>query len=145
MATVRNILAKKGDAVHSVEADHTVLDAAKLMNERRVGALVVVRGHKVIGIFTERDILNRIVAQQRDPAATKVEDVMTAPVECISPDAGRAECRHIMREKRIRHLPVVENERLVGIISIGDIVEDEGAAQQETIRHLYKYMDIEWK
>ena len=145
MATVQKILDKKGVTVHSVEATNTVLEAARLMNERRVGALVVVRGDKVIGIFTERDILNRIVAQQRDPATTRVEEVMTTPVECVSPDASRAECRHIMREKRIRHLPVVENDRLVGIISIGDIVEDEGAAQQETIRHLYQHMNIDWK
>ncbi len=145
MATVRKILERKGHTVHSVQAEDSVLDAARLMNERRIGALVVVRGHKVIGIFTERDVLNRIVAQQRDPASAKVQDVMTTPVECVSPEASRAECRHIMREKRIRHLPVVEDERLVGIISIGDIVEDEGAAQQETIRHLYKYMNIDWK
>ncbi len=145
MGTVARIIEKKGSSVYSIDAERSVLDAARLMNERRVGALVVVRGEKVVGIFTERDILNRVVAQQRDPADTKVADVMTSPVTCASPDATRAECRHVMRTKRIRHLPVVDNEKLVGIVSIGDLVEDDAAAQQQVIEHLYEYMNIEWK
>lgn len=145
MGTVQKIIDKKGGEVFSIGCDANVLDAAKTMNERRIGALVVVRDEKVVGIFTERDILNRVVAEQRDPATTVVEQVMTAPVACCSPETPRAECRAVMRNRRIRHLPVVENERLVGIVSIGDIVEDEGAAQQETIQHLYEYMSVDWK
>ena len=145
MGTVQKIIEKKGAEVFSIDCDAKVLDAAKLMNERRVGALVVVRDDKVVGIFSERDVLNRIVAQQRDPATTVVSDVMTSPVACCSPDTSRAECRAVMRSRRIRHLPVVDDERLVGIVSIGDIVQDEGDAQQETIRHLYEYMSVDWK
>lgn len=145
MGTVQKIIEKKGAEVFSIGVDAKVLDAAKVMNERHIGALVVVREGKVVGIFTERDVLNRIVAQQRDPATTVVSDVMTAPVACVSPDTSRAQCRSVMRSRRIRHLPVVDADRLVGIVSIGDILEDEGAAQEQTIRHLYEYMSVDWK
>ncbi len=144
MVTVRKILENKGREVVSVDHEAKVVDAARVMNERRIGALVVTRGEKVVGIFTERDILNRVVAQLRDPAATAVHEVMTSPVACCTPDTGRAECRSVMRSRRIRHLPVVKGEQLVGIISIGDILEDEGAEQQETIRYLYEYMNVDW-
>ena len=144
MHTVQQILETKGNAVFSITEDATAMDAAKVMNEHHIGALVVTRGEKVVGIFTERDILNRVVAQQRDPAGTVVRDVMTTPVACCAPGTSRAECRGVMRGRRIRHLPVVDDDRLVGIISIGDILQDEGAEQQETIRYLYEYMHGEW-
>lgn len=144
MHTVQAILGRKGKTVHSVTEEASVLDAAKIMNERRIGALVVTRGEKVVGIFTERDILNRVVAQQGDPAQLKVGDVMTTPVACCTPQTPRTECGNVMRSRRVRHLPVVDGEQLVGIVSIGDIVEDEGAEQQETIRYLHEYMHGEW-
>ncbi|MFQ5805206.1 MAG: CBS domain-containing protein [Phycisphaerae bacterium] len=145
MGTVQKILEHKGREVVSIDDEAKVVDAARLMNERHIGALVVVRGETVVGIFTERDILNRVVAQLRDPAATTVHEVMTSPVACCSPETERAECRSVMRNRRIRHLPVVRDERLVGIISIGDILEDEGADQQETIRYLYEYLNVDWE
>ena len=145
MVTVKDILENKGRQVVSIDHQASVLDAARLMNEHRIGALVVTRGEKVVGIFTERDILNRVVAQRRDPAQTAVHEVMTTPVACCAPQTPRNECRSVMRRRRIRHLPVVENEQLAGIISIGDILEDEGAEQQQTIRYLYEYMNVEWK
>ena len=144
MPTVRDILSRKGNSVHTVTADTTVLDAARTMNERHVGALVVTRGEKVVGIFTERDILNRVVAQQRDSAQTLVQDVMTSPIACCAPETTRAECRAVMKNRRIRHLPVVDDERLCGIVSIGDILEVEGAEQAETIQYLYEYMHGNW-
>jgi CBS domain-containing protein len=144
MHTVQQILESKGKAVFSIAEDATAMDAAKVMNDHHIGALVVTRGEKVVGIFTERDILNRVVAQQRAPAETVVRDVMTTPVACCSPGTSRAECRGVMRGRRIRHLPVVDDQRLVGIISVGDILQDEGAEQQETIRYLYEYMHGEW-
>ncbi|MCH8806754.1 MAG: CBS domain-containing protein [Planctomycetes bacterium] len=140
MHTVQHILDRKPGPVTCIDRESTVLDAAKLMNEKRIGALVVNRGETVIGIFTERDILNRVVAAQKVPAKTLVKDVMTTPVACCKPETTEAECRHVMREKRIRHLPVVANERLVGMISIGDITEDENAEQQETIEYLHEYL-----
>ncbi|HUU95194.1 MAG TPA: CBS domain-containing protein [Phycisphaerae bacterium] len=144
MHTVQQILETKGKAVFSIAEDATAMDAAKVMNDHHIGALVVTRGEKVVGIFTERDILNRVVAQQRAPAETVVRDVMTTPVACCAPGTSRAECRGVMRGRRIRHLPVVDDQRLVGIISVGDILQDEGAEQQETIRYLYEYMHGEW-
>jgi CBS domain-containing protein len=144
MSTVAKILELKGREVVSIDADATVLDAAHRMNERRIGAVVVTHDDKVIGIFSERDLLTRVVARQRDPATARVREVMTAPVACCDPRTTRDECRSVMRHRRVRHLPVVENDKLVGIVSIGDILVEEGAAQQETIRYLYEYMSINW-
>ena len=141
MYTVQHILDKKNNApVATIDADATALDAARLMNERHIGALVVTRRETVIGIFTERDLLNRVIAAQSSPAGTVVKDVMTTPVACCRRDTKEAECRSVMRKKRIRHLPVVEDDRLVGIISIGDIIEDENAEKDETIHYLYDYL-----
>ncbi len=140
MHSVQHILDKKSGPVACIDAEDTVLDAARLMNERRIGALVVTRGEKVIGIFTERDILNRVVATQRSAGKTVVKEVMTAPVACCRRKTTESECRAVMRSKRIRHLPVVEDERLVGIISIGDIIEDESAEKDETIHYLHEYL-----
>lgn len=145
MSTVAKILETKGREVVSIDSDATVLDAAHRMNERRIGAVVVTRDDKVIGIFTERDLLTRVVAQRRDPAATPVREVMSAPVACCDPRTTRDECRSVMRHRRVRHLPVVEHDQLVGIISIGDILQEDGAAQQETIRYLYEYMSVNWE
>jgi CBS domain-containing protein len=145
MSTVQEVLNRKGHDVVTVKASDNVLTAARLMNERRVGSLTVTEGDsKVIGIFTERDVLCRIVAAQRDPATTLVREVMTAPVACCSPETTQAECRAVMRHRRVRHLPVVKDDRLVGIVSIGDILEVAEEQQQETIRYLYEYMLGTW-
>ena len=144
MSTIQLILDRKGREVISIPADATVLDASRLMNESRIGALVVVDGDKVAGIFTERDILNRVVACQADPAQTVVRDVMTYPVAVCSPETTPDECRCVMREKRIRHLPVVVDDKLVGIVSVGDLLEYAAEQQQQTIRYLYEYMHGEW-
>ncbi len=145
MPSVDHILTKKGREVVRIDQDATVLEAARLMNERHIGALVVTRSDKVVGIFTERDVLNRIVAKQRNPAETRVQEVMTAPVACCASSTTRAECRAVMKNRRIRHLPVVDDGRLMGMVSIGDILEDEGAEQEETIRYLYEYMHGEYR
>ena len=140
MATVRDILAKKGTLVASIREDHTVLDAAREMNARRVGSLVVTDGENVVGIFTARDILTRIVEVQRAPEKTPVGKVMTTPVAVCHPDTTIEECRGVMTNKRIRHLPVVENGRLAGIITSGDIMAQELAAQQSTIEYMHDYL-----
>jgi CBS domain-containing protein len=145
MQTVQNILDKKGTHVVRIGSDANVRDAAHLMNENRIGGLVVTDGDKVVGIFTERDILCRVVAVQRDPAATLVREVMSSPVACCTPQTTKAECRSVMRHRRIRHLPVVDHDTLVGIISIGDILEDAVAEQGETIRYLHEYLYGAWE
>jgi CBS domain-containing protein len=140
MPNVQGILERKGNHVFSVTEDTTVLDAARTMNQQRVGAVVVTRGEMVVGIFTERDILCRIVAAQRDPAAVPVGEVMSSPVACCTPQTTREECRAVMRTKRLRHLPVVHDGRLQGMISIGDLYESAEATQQETIEFLHEYL-----
>jgi CBS domain-containing protein len=142
--TVQAILDRKGARVVSIRADASVLEAARVMNTHRIGALVVTEGGKVIGIFTERDILNRVVAAERDAAATLVRDVMTTPVAVCAPQTTRLECRTVMRHRRIRHLPVVDGDRLVGIVSIGDVLEVGEAEDQETIRYLHEYLFGPW-
>lgn len=140
MPTAQDVLSKKGTHVANIGEESTVKEAAKIMSERRIGALVVVRGEKVIGIFTERDVLNRVVAANLDPATTKIKDVMTAPVACCKPSTKLAECRGVMSEKRIRHMPVVENNKLVGMLSSGDLLANEHHEQQQTIEYLHAYL-----
>ncbi len=140
MPTVQNILSKKGTQVANIGEESTVKEAAKIMSDRRIGALVVVQGEKVVGIFTERDVLNRVVAANLAPATTKVKDVMTAPVACCKPSTKLAECRGVMSEKRIRHMPVVDDNRLVGMVSSGDLLASEHHEQQQTIEYLHAYL-----
>ncbi len=140
MPTAQTILDRKGTDVATIDQDATVLDAATLMNERRIGALVVGSGDKVVGIFTERDILNRIVAAGLSPAETRVGKVMTSPMACVGRDTKLAECKSIMTSKRIRHLPVVEEGKLFGMISAGDILAGECDDRQATIEYLQEYL-----
>lgn len=140
MGTVKDILAKKGRDVATVTRDQTVLAAAEEMNRRRIGSLVVVEEGTVVGIFTERDILTRVVAARRDPAATRVEEVMTTPVAVCRPDTRIEECRGVMTNQRIRHLPVIADGRLAGIVTSGDVLASEMAEQQQTITYLQEYI-----
>ncbi|MEE8170248.1 MAG: CBS domain-containing protein, partial [Phycisphaerae bacterium] len=140
MKTVSDVLQKKGCDVHSTSRTTTVMAAARTMNEQHIGALVVTDGEHVVGIFTERDVLNRIVAAGRDPNKTTVADVMTSSVACCTSATAVDECRRVMREKRIRHLPVVDDGRLRGMVSIGDLNEYEIVEQDETIRYLNEYL-----
>ncbi len=144
MATIQAVLSKKEGRVIRIAREATVLEAARSMNQHRIGALVVTEGDKVVGIFTERDILNRVVAVERDAAQVRVEEVMTAPVAVCTPQSSLQECRGVMREKRIRHLPVVDKEQLVGMISIGDLSAENEAEQASTISYLYEYLYGEW-
>lgn len=140
MLRVKDILAAKGREVFSVDKNATALEAAKLLRDKHVGALVVTDGPRVVGIFTERDVVNRLVAGGRDPATTAVHEVMSSPVVCCQLKTSKAECVEVMTARRIRHLPVVEDEQLVGIVSIGDIMAQEVADHQKTIRDLHEYL-----
>ena len=140
MPTAKSILDEKGTDVATVSSESSVLDASKLMNERRIGALVVITGDRVVGIFTERDMLTRIVAAGRTPDGTRVAEVMTSPMACCRRDTSIAECKGVMTSKRIRHLPVVEDGKLYGMISSGDVLAGEVAAQQATIEYLHEYL-----
>lgn len=141
MAQVRELLQRKGPKVWTIGKEATVLQAALLMNEHKIGALVIIDQGQIGGMFTERDVLHRIVAQQRDPARTTVADVMSAEVICCSPDTSVDEARGAMRDRRIRHLPVVgEDGELMGLISIGDLNAFQAAAQEQTIFLLSEYL-----
>src|SRR5579875_1195791 len=141
MATVRDILTKKGPQVWSIGGEATVLDAARFMTERKIGALLVLDGEHIVGMFSERDVLQRVLAEGRDPAQTTVGDVMTLEVACCTPETSLEEARGAMKNRRIRHLPVVDgDERLLGLISIGDLNAFQVADQEQTIFLLNDYL-----
>lgn len=141
MATIREILAKKGSQVFTIGKGATVLDAALVMNEHRVGALVVIDEGQVVGMFTERDVLRRVVGERRAAADTLVADVMTTEVLCCTPETSLEEIRGVMKNRRIRHLPVVDGgRRLQGLVSIGDLNAHEATSQEQTIYLLHEYL-----
>ena len=141
MPTVKDILDRKQQQqVVATSEGATVQEAAALMNQHRIGAVVVSAGEKVVGIFSERDILCRVVAERRDPAETHVKDVMTTPVACCHSTTDIAECRSVMTDKHIRHMPVVDDNRLMGVVSSGDILALEHHQQQQTIEYLHEYL-----
>lgn len=141
MVRVKEILERKDGQVVAVSADDTVLHAARLMHEHRIGSVVVmVPGQGLVGIFTERDILGRVVVDRKPPETTRLSDVMSRPVTCCTPDTTLAECRAIMTTKRLRHLPVVESGAVIGIVSIGDLLATEVELQQSTIEYLHEYL-----
>ena len=136
MATVQKILDHKGAAVVTCAPTATVLDSARLMNQHGIGGVVVVDAGKVLGIFTERDVLRRVVAAQQDPATTRLLDVMTTPVISCEPGTQVDECRAIVTARRVRHLPVVQDGKLVGVITSGDILAHQLREQQEALDYL---------
>jgi CBS domain-containing protein len=140
MPTVRDVLARKGAAVHSIEPDATVLEATRKMNQHQLGALLVMTGERVAGIFTERDVLRRVVAEQRDPASTSVESVMTTNVICVEPDSDIDEVSSIMQQQKIRHLPVCDDGKLMGMVSIGDVNAYHATHQEAQLTFLNDYI-----
>jgi CBS domain-containing protein len=141
MATIKDILAVKGRHVWAVGPDANVLQAAALMNEYKIGALLVLDQERIVGMFTERDVLQRVVGEQRDPAATLVGDVMTTEVSCCTLDTSLEEARVAIKERRIRHLPVLGADgQLLGMVSIGDLNAYQAASQEQTIYLLHEYL-----
>lgn len=141
MATVRDILTKKGSHVWTLGGETTVLEAAKFLTQHKIGAVVVREGDRIAGMFSERDVLQRVVAEGRDPAQTTVAAVMTTEVACCTPDTPLEEARGAMKNRRIRHIPVVDgDERLLGVISIGDLNAFQVADQEQTIFLLNEYL-----
>ena len=141
MATVQEILSKKGQQILSIGARESSLDAAQLMNQHKVGSLLVMEGETVVGIITERDLLERVLAGRRDPDQTFVEDVMTAEVLCCQPHTSIEEARAVMKNRRVRHLPVLDDDgQLHGVISIGDLNAFEAFSQEQTIHVMTEYI-----
>jgi len=123
MSTVRNILQKKGKAVYSICPQCSVYDALEELEEKNLGALVVVENGKLIGVFTERDYARKVILKGRSSKETSVSDIMSSHPLFVSPDNTLDDCMQLMTDKYIRHLPVLENDELIGVISIGDIVK----------------------
>ena len=143
MSTAEQLIALKGGSVAALGPEATVLDAATLMNERGIGSVVVIDDKKrLAGIFTERDVLRRVVAEERDPVTTKLAEVMTTPVACAAPHTTLDEIRQVMRKRRIRHMPVADRKRVVGMVSIGDLNKAEHDVQVQTIHYLEQYMSV---
>ncbi|MEO7612056.1 MAG: CBS domain-containing protein, partial [Gemmatimonadales bacterium] len=125
MATVRELLDRKGSDLLMVDPDTTVLEASRLMNDRGVGSVLVMTDGALTGIFTERDLMRRVVAVERLPGATKVAEVMTSSLVTCTPDATMQDCGTVMSERRIRHLPVVDEGGVVGLVTTGDLLAHE--------------------
>ena len=125
MQTVAEMLESKPDrTVHTITPASTVFEAMTLMAERNIGALVVMEGPQIVGIVTERDYAKKIVLKAKVSRKTPVRDIMTATVICVRPDQTSQDCMALMGKNRMRHLPVVENGKLIGMISIRDLVDD---------------------
>jgi CBS domain-containing protein len=140
MNQVRHLLEIKGNAVYAVAPDAPVLEAIRLMAERQVGALLVMRGERLVGIVSERDYARKIVLQNRSSAATPVAEIMSSPPITVAPDTDVLECMRLCTHSRFRHLPVVEGDAVLGVISIGDLVKSVIDEQAEQIEQLQRYI-----
>jgi CBS domain-containing protein len=138
--SIREILKSKGSAVWSIGPDATVLEALKLMEEKGIGAVLVMEAGKIAGILSERDYARKVVLKGKTSAKTRVREIMTAKVFAVSQEQSVEECMALMTASRIRHLPVLEGDRVIGMISIGDVVKAVIEEQQFAIDQLNKYI-----
>jgi CBS domain-containing protein len=140
MVRVKQLLGRKGHEVWSVDADEPVLEAIQMMADRHVGALPVTRGGALVGVVSERDYARKVILLGRSSAETPVWQIMSSPVVTVTPDDDVRQCMQVMTEKRIRHLPVMQDDRMVGMISIGDLVRVVIEEQDQTIEHLERFI-----
>jgi CBS domain-containing protein len=140
MKTVRQLLQSKGSAVYSVSPNARVFEALKLMAEKEVGALVVLEGGTLAGIISERDYARKVILHGKSSHDIPVHEIMTGKVVTIQPEQTVDQCMTLMTSKRIRHLPVTEGDRLIGLVSIGDLVKEVIAEQEQTIKQLESYI-----
>ena len=140
MKSVRQLLQSKGREIYSITPDARVFDALKLMAEKNVGALVVIEGGRLAGIISERDYARKVILLSKSSHDIAVREIMTGKVFTVNPDHTVEECMALMTGKRIRHLPVTEGERLTGVLSIGDLVKEVIAEQEQTIKQLESYI-----
>jgi CBS domain-containing protein len=137
---VRNLLSQKGRSLWSVSPEATVYEAIQQMSEKHIGALVVLSGGQLAGIVTERDYARKVILMGRHSADTKVREIMTVPVLYVTPDQSVSECMRLMSSRRVRHLPVMEGDKVTGMVSIGDLVNFVITSQDQTIKHLTGYI-----
>jgi CBS domain-containing protein len=141
---VGTILKRKGGEIWSVRPDQTVYEAIEMMADKGVGALLVISDGKLAGIISERDYARKVILQGRSSRTTVIQEIMTSPVISVSPKEAVEECMELMTRNRIRHLPIMENERVIGIVSIGDLVKWLVSEQEETIEHLHNYISAKY-
>ena len=140
MKTVAQLLKLKPTGIVAVAPDATVLDAVKLLAEKNVGAVLVMDGHRLVGMFSERDYARKVALKGKSSAQTPVSEIMTRQVVFVTPTHTNEQCMALMTEKRIRHLPVVADDQVVGLLSIGDLVKDIISEQQFIISQLESYI-----
>jgi CBS domain-containing protein len=138
--TLEAVLAHKGSTVYSVDPEDSVLDAVRKMNCEHVGAVLVCIDGRMVGIFTERDVLCRVLDAGRDPGATSVADVMTSEVVTVGPKTDVRDAMAVITERRTRHLPVVDGDDLKGVVSIGDLTRWVSRSQEGHIQHLMNFI-----
>ena len=138
--TIQQILGTKGRTVHHIDPGTSVYDALRVMAETNVGALIVLENDKLVGIVSERDYARKVILQGRSSASTLVQDIMSTRVLCARPDQTVEDCMSMMTTKAVRHLPVLENKSVVGIVSIGDLVKAIIGEQQFMIEQLESYI-----
>jgi signal-transduction protein with cAMP-binding, CBS, and nucleotidyltransferase domain len=138
--TVRMILKNKGNYVWSLPPERTVYEAISMMAEKSVGTIVVLSGEQLVGIISERDYARKVILKGKLSKQTLVSEIMSSPVTTVDPDRTADECMRLMTEKRIRHLPVMDQGQLIGVVSIGDLVKAIVSVQAETIQYLSDYI-----
>jgi CBS domain-containing protein len=137
---VAHLLEHKGSTVHSIEPERPVIDAVRLMAQYGIGALLVMQNSQLLGVLSERDYARKVVLMGRSSSDTAVREIMSSPVITVRPSQSVRECMQIMTERRVRHLPVLEERRILGVLSIGDLVRAVVEEQQQTIEQLEQYI-----
>jgi len=140
MQTVLELLEKKSPDIHSVTPDLAVIDALRLMAEKKIGAVLVMKEAHLVGIFSERDYARKVVLNNRASTSTQVKEIMTAEPITVPPTTRVGQCLELMTERRIRHLPVVEDDKVLGLISIGDLVKAVIEQQRRELDQLQQYI-----
>jgi CBS domain-containing protein len=140
MRLVKHLLEGKGNAIWAIAPDKPVLDAIRVMADRYVGALLVMEGAQLLGIVSERDYARKVILKGRSSADTPVREIMSAPVLTVAPGDSVNHCMKLMTDKRMRHLPVVEHGKVIGVLSIGDLVKAVIDDQAEQLEHLQRYI-----
>ena len=138
--SVKSVLAKKSQTLWSISPERSVYEAMAIMSEKHIGALVVLSAERLVGIITERDYARKVILRARQSRETEVREIMTTPVLIATPEQTIGQCMYVMSSRQIRYLPVLEADRVIGIVSIGDLVDWIISAQDDTIRHLHNYI-----
>lgn len=140
MSSVKQLLSSKGNQMFTIGPNVSVFEALEMLAEKNIGALPVVEGEKLVGIFSERDYARKVILAGKNSRETKIKDLMTAKVFCVSPEDSVDSCMLLMRDKHIRHLPVLDRGKLVGILTMRDIVNVLIKEKESTIKDLQKYI-----